>query len=955
MSARDYLDFDLQIDEVADGGYRARVLHSPVGQAEESFDLPFSALEIENFILRVGRPRRGVRRINSPEMNEARKFGSRLYDAVFQGGLQSCLLRSIDYATQQERGVRLRLRLPPSLIELPWEYLYDTTYQRFLAHSTGTPIVRYVELPQTLKPLAVTPPLKVLVMIATPSDYEPLDVEAEWQKIKTAVQTLEQNGLLQLTRLPVAQGEGATLAALQKQLRREHYHILHFIGHGGFDAQTQDGVLLFQAEDGRSRLVGGNYLGTLLHDHPSLRLVLLNACEGARTSKSDPFAGVTQQLMRQGIPAVIAMQFEITDTAAILLAREFYDALVSGYPVDGALAEARKALFTTGNDIEWGTPVLYLRATDGHLFDVAAQPSSFVLSAHRPDMAAERAAERSKTRTPTAAAESINAKGWQRWGALLLLVVLLVVAGFALWTWLETREEPHPTATLIASSVSATDAPATQEGTPGVAPPPSTPPAVSSLDPLSRTIWLDEAENAIDEENYPAAREMYERLLAANPEDIDALRGLARTVRRLGSNAEALRILDQAIKLAPADPYVNYALGQLYAEAFDDNPRALDYLATAIETGTPALRRDIYAYRANLYKSIGEYSKAVADMNEVITTNSNSDDFVQRARLYQAWGNEKAAKRDFTTAIERAPNVGKYHLYRADFYAQFNRVEQALADYGSFLKLRDPDEIQSVINKAETYIRLHSAAPTPTLAAGTIMTNAIDGARYVYVPAGPFIMGLDEGGFDEKPQHEVELDAFWIMQTEVTNEQYEKCVQADICTLPFNPTWGTDEFWAKYDQHPVTYVTWEQATVYAEWAGGRLPTEAEWEKAARGMDGRLYPWGSQQPTAQRLNFDKQIGEPQPVGRYPDGASPYGALDMAGNVWEWVIDWYDPDYYYTSPSENPTGPPTGERRVLRGGAYDSPASDVGSYYREGGGMSDKYDDSGFRVVQEVVAD
>ena len=162
------------------------------------------------------------------------------------------------------------------------------------------------------------------------------------EKIEASVAELRQRGLLQLTRLPTA-----TLGALQKQLRREPYHILHFVGHGGFDQQTQDGVLLLEDETGRSRLVSGNYLGTLLHDHRSLRLAVLNACEGARTH-SDPFAGVAQQLVRQGIPAVIAMQFEITDKAAIILAREFYDALADGYPVSAGVSSLAGGLRTCG-------------------------------------------------------------------------------------------------------------------------------------------------------------------------------------------------------------------------------------------------------------------------------------------------------------------------------------------------------------------------------------------------------------------------------------------------------------------------------------------------------------------------------------------------------------------------------------------------------------------------------
>jgi formylglycine-generating enzyme required for sulfatase activity len=157
---------------------------------------------------------------------------------------------------------------------------------------------------------------------------------------------------------------------LQRELRNGEYHILHFIGHAGFDRETQGGVLILRDEAGRGRRVTGEHLGTILHDHRSLRLVVLNACEGARTLRADPFAGIAQTLVQQGVPAVIAMQFEITDQAAIIFAEEFYAALADGHPVDAALAGSRKAIFAAGNDIEWGTPVLYLRAPDGCLFSV---------------------------------------------------------------------------------------------------------------------------------------------------------------------------------------------------------------------------------------------------------------------------------------------------------------------------------------------------------------------------------------------------------------------------------------------------------------------------------------------------------------------------------------------------------------------------------------------------------
>ena len=202
-------------------------------------------------------------------------------------------------------------------------------------------------------------------MISSPTDYVQLDVQREWATLNQALANLQETGLVTLEQL-----EEATLASLQRRLRLAEYNIFHFIGHGGFDQQTQEGVLILEGEKQRGRPVSGNYLGTLLHDHRPLRLALLNACEGARTSRFDPFGGVAQSLVQQGIPAVIAMQFEVTDEAAITLAHEFYAAVADGLPIDGALAEARKAIFARGNDVEWGTPVLYLRPPDGRIFSI---------------------------------------------------------------------------------------------------------------------------------------------------------------------------------------------------------------------------------------------------------------------------------------------------------------------------------------------------------------------------------------------------------------------------------------------------------------------------------------------------------------------------------------------------------------------------------------------------------
>jgi len=366
MNEMKYLDFDLAIEPLGDG-YTARVFDSPSGQAAAQFRTPFSDLEIENFLLRLGRTRHMVRRVESPEMASAKAFGAHLFNGVFTGDVRGCLRSSLDEANRQGAGLRVRLHLTktPALADLPWEFLYNENMNRFFGLSVETPLVRYLDLPERIRPLGVTPPLRVLMMISSPTDYPALDVRRESTKMTEALACLEQRGLVVVEQL-----EQATLSELQRRLRQGRYHIFHFIGHGGFDKQADDGILVLTDAEGRGRRVSAQFLGTLLHDHRPLRLAVLNACEGARASRRDPFAGTAQSLVQQGIPAVIAMQFEVTDEAAICFTREFYASIASGYPVDAALAESRKAIFAEVSEIEWGTPVLYMRAPDGRIFEI---------------------------------------------------------------------------------------------------------------------------------------------------------------------------------------------------------------------------------------------------------------------------------------------------------------------------------------------------------------------------------------------------------------------------------------------------------------------------------------------------------------------------------------------------------------------------------------------------------
>jgi len=221
---------------------------------------------------------------------------------------------------------------------------------------------------------------------------------------------------------------------------------------------------------------------------------------------------------------------------------------------------------------------------------------------------------------------------------------------------------------------------------------------------------------------------------------------------------------------------------------------------------------------------------------------------------------------------------------------------------------------------------------TPTPGIGSTMTGA-DDMTLVYVPAGEFTMGSDQGHPDEKPVQKVNLDAFWIDQTEVTNKMYSLCVAAGACKQPTH-TGSSDNFRyygnLGFDNYPVIYVDWNMAKAYCEWAGRDLPTEAQWEKAARGPDANIYPWGNTfngkylnfcdancSAAWKYVRFNDDYADVSPVGYYPSGKSVYGALDMAGNVWEWVNDWYD-----VYPGGNPgVSSNFGQKyHVLRGGSW-----------------------------------
>ena len=363
VEKKDYEDFVLRIRKDP-AGYVA----TPSGPAEvgtgpgEPFASPFRDDELEELRKYRGTDFRDLELIKKSARSRVSDLGRGLFDSVFFGTVRRCWDRSLDQARLAGHGLRLRLILEsPELWDWPWEYLRDSETDFLIL----APDISIVRSPEILPPVFIRPaelPLRVLVVIAQPSGSADLDSELEWQELKMNLARLKNSRRVEISRVNFASLASRRLA-LEKPV-----HVLHFIGHGGFDQSLDQAFLQFEKRDGEPDPVTGVDLARVLRRQPPPALIVLNACEGGRALKDDPFAGVAQALVKEGVPAVLAMQFRVTDKAALVFSKSFYKALASGDTVDHAVYEARNALFSE-RSVDWGNPVLYLRSSQGRIFD----------------------------------------------------------------------------------------------------------------------------------------------------------------------------------------------------------------------------------------------------------------------------------------------------------------------------------------------------------------------------------------------------------------------------------------------------------------------------------------------------------------------------------------------------------------------------------------------------------
>jgi hypothetical protein len=361
---------DLNVEVTAEGrDYRVEVTSPSGGECAATLPFPLDghALErrLQGLRLALLSSAANVRRLAMPDERLVQQLGADLFDWLFAGDARALFDSSRQQAAREgsDDWLRLVLRIrPPELAALPWEFLYDTRRDDYL--SLSNPLVRYPEVLEPIRPLAVTPPLRILGMVAHPADRSELDVELEQQWLLRAVGDLAADGRVSVSWVP-----GQTWRELRRAVNRQQWHIFHFIGHGGFDADSGEGFIALGEDGGGTYRLTASKLAQLLGPHHSLRLVLLNSCESAQGDDREPFTSTATVLMRRGIPAVLAMQYEISDRAAIEFARAFYETIADGLPVDLAVRDARLAMsLARPNSMEWGTPVLYLRSSSGRIF-----------------------------------------------------------------------------------------------------------------------------------------------------------------------------------------------------------------------------------------------------------------------------------------------------------------------------------------------------------------------------------------------------------------------------------------------------------------------------------------------------------------------------------------------------------------------------------------------------------
>ena len=361
MDYRAYRNFDIRVSGDRDTGYQVEVTSSPAGETQRGISLG-PVTDTDRVAALLGSAQSGAQTVST-----LRQVGVSLKQALFPGQIWT-LFRSSVATLDSGEGLRVRLRIdPPEVAALPWEYCYDNESGTFLALDPRTPMVRYLAMADSPRPVAIPGALRMVLVVAAPSDLPAVNALGERRKVETALAKLTGNGQVVIS---IVEGHGTT-TALQSCLRAGA-DALHYVGHAFVQPETGRGALALEGRDGSPDVQDSEAVAILLRDS-AVRLVMLNACDTATGGQT--FLGLAQALVQAGVPAVVANQSAIADQSATEFAGTFYAALADGWPVDAAVTEGRKAMWLQngGRSGDWGIPVLFMRAVDGQLWTRAAE------------------------------------------------------------------------------------------------------------------------------------------------------------------------------------------------------------------------------------------------------------------------------------------------------------------------------------------------------------------------------------------------------------------------------------------------------------------------------------------------------------------------------------------------------------------------------------------------------
>ena len=614
-------------------------VRSFAGEAHGTLHFPFDDLALEGALLRLQnallRSGGARRRQIKPHEYEVQQFGQQLFDALLTGGVRARYEVALEHVRQQDKGLRIRLNIAsPLLNSLPWEFLYDEQRGEYICLCNDTVLVRYLELSQGREPLRVMPPLRILGMIGNVAG---LNVERERQRLVQAMQPLETQGLATLQWV-----QGRTWQDLDEALGDGVWHVLHFVGHGGFSQAQEEGFIELLDDEGAPFPLHATQLGRVVRGNRGLRLVVLNSCEGGMSGPRDIFSSTAATLMRSGLPAVVAMQYEISDRAAIQFSRAFYRALLRGNAVDAALSKARKAIsIEIAHSVEWGTPVLFMRATNGMLFEpIVPAPAPAPPLPEPPAPEAPTRSRAAATPTPPSARSFDD-----------MVEALRAAQRHAEWSVvIELGEQ------LLAGD-----------------------PAHELVRELTAEGYRERGNALHKQKQYDQAITALNRAIALAPRTAACYDRRAACYERLGDYDRALADSNWALLLEPDNAHLLVSRGQTlrrmqqYARALADYNRAIDIAPT---------KGDYRWDRAMTLHAMGSYEEALGEYHRAIELAPNrAHYFWRRALTHQALQHNDLALDDLNHAIALSPQTGDYHWERGLLHRAMQRPDATRQDW----------------------------------------------------------------------------------------------------------------------------------------------------------------------------------------------------------------------------------------------------------------------------------